>query len=112
MIINSESLSSAVFDQVTPASLLTCHTYSTGVDPIPLAVDMILKSCPSTTERSPGQDMAVIADPLSWKSFTPLLSWSRPVVDVAPLTDPLAFIVGLASPNIPSSLGSLSVPVP
>ena len=56
--------------------------------------------------------MAVIADPLSWKSFTPLLSWSRPVVEVAPLTDPLAFIVGLASPNIPSSLGSLSVPVP
>ena len=73
---------------------------------------MMLIFAPSVVTMSSGQLRLVIAAPTSWKSLTPFPSWSRPWVLEAPETDPLEFIVGFASPNIPSSLGSLSVEVP
>ena len=56
--------------------------------------------------------MLVIAAPASWKSFTPLPSWSSPVVPEAPETLPFEFMVGFTSPYTPSLFGSLSVEVP
>ena len=61
---------------------------------------------------SSGQLMLVIAAPASWKSFTPLPSWSSPVVPEAPETLPFEFMVGFTSPYTPSLFGSLSVEVP
>ena len=76
-------------------------------------VEIMLRSFPSITVKSPGHETLVIAAPASWKSFVPFSSASIPFDgEGTPSTLPSALIVGSTPPNIPSLLESLSVSVP
>ena len=75
-------------------------------------VEIMLRSFPSITVKSPGHETLVIAAPASWKSLVPFPSASIPLETGTPSTLPSALIVGSTPPNIPSLLESLSVSVP